>query len=175
MLASAGSTFPRGSGNGCSGDCRLPGLKDGGGRGGGPRYVGVWSEPDGSEGGEERRAACTRQREQAEAASSRALHGPRRGLWDLSLVPLSQSPGPRLLWGLAEAGMVLVMEILPQRGSGLRLEPYLEPGSALPPPPPLPSSLLILPSPGPLFFSLQSQGFLLRMHGPIFCSARQGG
>lgn len=138
MLAPAGSTFPRGSGNGCSGDCRLPGLKDGGGEWCG----GVWSEPDDSEGGEERRAACTRQREQAEAASSRALHGPRRGLWDLSLVPLSQSPGPRLLWGLAEAGMVLVMEILPQRASGLRLEPCLEPGSALPPPPPLPSSLL---------------------------------
>ena len=77
--------------------------------------------------------------------------------------------------GLAEAGMVLVIEILPQRGSGLLLEPCPEPGSASPPPP----APAVIPPPSfphlDLFSSLQSQAFLLRMHGPIFCSARQGG
>ena len=59
----------------------------------------------------------------------------KEGLLGLVSGPTESEPGPRLLWGLAEAGMVLVIEILPQRGSGLLLESCLEPGSALPPPP----------------------------------------
>lgn len=85
-------------------------------------------------GEEEEREECSRLREQAETANRQRQHPAgglaraRGGIRDLYLIPLSQSQGARLPWGLGEAGLVVVMEMLPQRASGLRLEPCLEPG-----------------------------------------------